>query len=138
MAKKDCGCKWNLTWDWSQKPKTNRRRRPMRKTRRTKRTKKTRGGGYSAANYGSFVWGTNQTNDPSQGNVIKAENNPVTIKGGEGLPTQGLSQTQGLTQIQASNPMEMYKEMTKLQIPSVVESNTYKGGRKQKSKRKYT
>ena len=129
MSKKDCGCKWNLSWDWSQKPKTNRRRRPVRKTRRTK---KTRGGGYSAANYGSFVWGTNQRNDPSQGNMIKAENNPVIIKGGEGL-----LQTQAIM-AQASNPMDMYKELTKVQIPSVVQSNTYKGGRKQKSKRKYT
>ena len=129
MSKKDCGCKLNLTWDWSQKVK----KRKTRKTRNRKtRNRKTKGGSGGAAEYGSKIWGTNQSNDPSQGTVIKVENNPLTIKGGEGL-----LQTQGIM-AQASNPMEMYKELTKIQIPSVVQSNTYKGGRKQKSKRKYT
>jgi len=136
MSKKACGCKWNLSWDWSQKVKKRKTRNRKTRNRKT-RNRKTKGGSGGAAEYGSKIWGTNQTNDPSQGNVIKVENNPLTLKGGEGLlQTQGI-QSQGIM-AQASNPMEMYKELTKLQIPSVVESSTYKGGRKQKSKRKYT
>jgi|Laugresbdmm110sd_1035091.scaffolds.fasta_scaffold88406_2 polysaccharide pyruvyl transferase WcaK-like protein len=44
--------------------------------RSTRKSKK--GGAASAADYGTYVWGTNQVANPAGGNVIQIANHPLT------------------------------------------------------------
>lgn len=62
--------------------RTNKKRTLKNKNKIQRKQK----GGYSAADYGQFVWGTNQMNNPQQGNVIMVANDPsIQIqKGGDG------------------------------------------------------
>ena len=84
-------------------------------------------GGDGAADYGMYIWGVNQTNDPSQGNVIQPAHNPPP-------PTQ----TGG------NAPMEQVQQMmtpivgnvTSQSAPSSSLSPSQTGGRKTKRKRK--
>lgn len=46
---------------------------------KNKRISKKRKGG--ASNYGMYIWGANQTNDPSQGNALRISNPPL-MRGG--------------------------------------------------------
>lgn len=97
---------------------------------RTHKNKKR--GGYSAADYGQFVWGTNQTNNPLQGNVIQVANSPVVNARG-GKKKGGDAHT------------DLMKNMTAEDIPAVVVSQSVtqttppvKGGRRTQRKKRHT
>lgn len=56
--------------------KKSHRANHMKMKRKTKTYKK--GGAASAADYGVYVWGTNQMANPAGGNVIQVANHPLT------------------------------------------------------------
>jgi len=90
-------------------------------------------GGDGAADYGMYIWGVNQTNDPSQGNVIQPAHNPAnpitpTQTGGGG----GIEQIQQMITPIVDN---VTSQSAPSSSPSQSQSNVT-GGRKTKHKRK--
>ena len=90
--------------------KNKSKKKQIKQKKQKKQKKQT--GGYSASDYGNFVWGTNQVNNPAQGNVIQVLNDPSTplkIVGGQDfssiqnygkvdIPSEVISQSPQLTQ----------------------------------------
>jgi hypothetical protein len=107
---------------------------PLQYNRESKTKRKNKGkiikGGDGAADYGMYIWGVNQTNNPSQGNVIQPAHNPA-------IPTTS-------TQTGGGGPMEQVQQMmtpivdnvTSQSAPSSSSSPSQTGGRKTKRKRK--
>lgn len=52
-----------------------------------------KGGNYSAADYGVYLWGQNQQAIPGSGNLIQAVGNPQSIKGGSRKGGRGILTT---------------------------------------------
>jgi hypothetical protein len=89
-------------------------------------------GGDGAADYGIYIWGVNQTNDPSQGNLIQPAHNPANPP----PPTQ----TGGGAMDQVQQMMTpIVGNVTSQSAPSSSQPTTQSnvtGGKKTKRKRK--
>lgn len=77
-----------------------------------------KGGNYSAADYGVYLWGQNQQAIPGSGNLIQAVGNPQSIKGGSRKGGRGI--------------------LTTAAVPAVLvtANHLYNGKRKKSSKKR--
>lgn len=102
---------------------------------RTKKnkSKKKQTGGYSATDYGNFVWGINQVNNPAQGNAIQVANDPsMPLKSGGG---QDFSSFQNYGKVLI--PEEVQSQSPQIIQPIFV-NTPLTGGRKTRRKKRYT